>query len=59
MEDEQYNSKEIAVKNGNYAGKHDLKHLIIYGNPNPKSLSAAYKDAVAEWSRIISYGRTC
>lgn len=52
MEDEQYNSKEIAMKNGNYAGKHDLKHLVIYCNPNPKSLSAAYKDAVAELSTM-------
>ena len=32
--------------------KKQLKHLIIYCNPNPKSLSAAYKEAVMELTEM-------
>lgn len=34
--------------------KKQLKHLIIYCNPNPKSLSAVYKEAVMELSLLPS-----
>lgn len=29
-----------------------LNHLIVYCNPNPKSLSAAYKDAIVQWTEL-------
>ena len=32
--------------------KKQLKHLIIYCNPNPKSLSAVYKEAVMELTEM-------
>lgn len=33
-------------------GKGKLNHLIIYCNPNPKSLSAAYKDMVVQLTEM-------
>ena len=33
--------------------KKQLKHLIIYCNPNPKSLSAVYKEAVMKLKKIF------
>lgn len=29
-----------------------LNHLVVYCNPNPKSLSAAYKDAIVQWTEL-------
>lgn len=29
-----------------------LNHLIVYCNPNPKSLSAAYRDAIVQWTEL-------
>lgn len=29
-----------------------LNHLIVYCNPNPKSLSAAYKDSIVQWTEL-------
>ena len=38
--------------------KKQLKHLIIYCNPNPKSLSAVYKEAVMELTERSNSGRS-
>lgn len=32
--------------------KDQLKHLIVYCNPNPQSLSAAYRDTIAELTEL-------
>lgn len=39
--------------------KKQLKHLIIYCNPNPKSLSAVYKEAVMELHRNVRKCNEC
>ena len=35
-----------------------LNHLIVYCNPDPKSLSAAYKDAVVELTELSGHNAT-